>query len=176
MITTSVTVRHWVPSASFSWLFTVDDPLTLARLSLCQLEVVPTPPRIASFVAAAACCCSLQSSSLVIASERSEDVGSDTPATLEGAPARSATRDARPPRKPPIADLFCLAAALWSQRCVSEDVPWAVAACGTSATRSRSEASPKTTRNINGFPLRYSASGKPMPPARRRQSKGAPQV
>ena len=48
---------------------TVDEPVTPGRVSLSQVEVVPTsPPRTASSVAVAACCCSRQSSMLMIAS------------------------------------------------------------------------------------------------------------
>ena len=56
---TSVTVRQ-APGALRSRAVTVEEPLTLARVSLRQRLVVPTPPLIARAVATSACCCSWQ--------------------------------------------------------------------------------------------------------------------
>ena len=51
---TSLTVMHCDPSARAVWAITVEEPDTPGRFSLCQLELAPTPPRNASWVAAAA--------------------------------------------------------------------------------------------------------------------------
>src|SRR5688500_8786349 len=94
---TSVTVMHEAPSERAFRATTVDFPETPGLVSLVQAELVPTPPRVASFVAVAAWTCSRQLSWLMIASDSSEPTGIETPATEVGTPARPSAALAIPP-------------------------------------------------------------------------------
>ena len=83
-MTTSVTVTQLVPSASLFSPVTVDVPDTFSRVSLFQVDDVPTPPRTAVFVASAAWTCSLQSSFSRIAVDSNVPTGAAKLATLSG--------------------------------------------------------------------------------------------
>ena len=115
----SIAVYRWIeelpPSADALWSRTVDEPFTPGRVSLSQVEVVPTPPRTALSVAVAAWTCSLQSSLRMIASVSSEPTGSASIPTAAGAPqpprAEPAIPPAMAPNLPPL--FFFLGVHFW---------------------------------------------------------------
>ena len=105
-MTTSVISMQLPPSADALWSRTVDEPFTPGRLSLSQVEVVPTPPRTALSVAVAAWTCSLQSSLAMIASVSREATGRPAAIRAPGAPHPPSAVLAMPPAMAPNMPLF----------------------------------------------------------------------
>src|SRR5688500_10695597 len=89
------------PSERAFWATTVEDPVTPGLVSLCQLDVSPCLPRVASVVAVGASTCSLQLSMVVLESMSSDVTGKGRPPKLLGTPTRPRAVPAIAPNMPP---------------------------------------------------------------------------